>query len=200
MDPEDRTSPDSTRRERFAEERRERDNATSRRLAVFLVAPLSVILIALVMVFFVLWTPSTISGPSMLPTLQDHDYVLATKGLPDPKRGDIVIVDVVFKGKLERWIKRIVALPGDTVDVAGDIITVNGKPEAFPHQILSRAAAGPIEHLIVPAGRVFLAGDNRPVSEDSRFVGTMSESALLGRIIFIYAPIERFGPVAGPAH
>ena len=200
MDPDDRTSPDITRRERFAEERRARDNAASKRLAIFLVGPLSLILIALVLVFFVLWTPSTISGPSMLPTLQDHDYVLTTKGLPDPKRGDIVIVDVVFKGKLERWIKRIVALPGDTVDVAGDRITVNGKPEAFQHRILSRPAAGPIEHLIVPAGRVFLSGDNRPVSEDSRFVGTLSESALLGRVIFIYAPIERFGPVPGPAH
>ena len=199
MDTDDLTRPDVSRREHFARMRLLRDNATSQKLAVFLVGPLATMLVALVLVFFVVWNPSTISGPSMMPTLFDHDYVLATKGLADPHRGDIVILNVVFKGKPEEWVKRLVALPGDTVDVKGDIITVNGAPEAFKHSIGTNGASGPVEHLIVPAGRIFVAGDNRAVSEDSRFVGTFALSAIKGRVVFIYAPILRFGPVPGPA-
>jgi signal peptidase I len=186
--------PDVTRRERA----RARDQRLSQRLAIFLVGPLALLLAVLVLVFFVLYDSSTVSGPSMLPTLRDHDYVLLTKGLPDPHRGDIVILNVVTNGVSEEWVKRIVAVGGDLVDVTGDIILVNGSPEQFQHIILTHGASTPILHLTVPAGRIFVAGDNRAVSEDSRYVGTFPVSAIKGRVVFIYAPLGRVGPVPSP--
>lgn len=177
-----------------------RENRLSKRLAIWLVGPLATILVALVLVFFVFFDSSTVSGPSMMPTLRDHDYVLLTKGLPDPQRGDIVILNVVNKGVSEEWVKRIVALPGDIVDVSGDIILVNGKAEQFQHIITTSGASTPIEHVTVEPGRIFVAGDNRGVSEDSRYVGTFPLSAIKGRVFFIYAPISRIGPVPSPTH
>jgi signal peptidase I len=177
-----------------------REIRLSKRLAVWLVGPLATLLVALVLVFFVFFDSSTVSGPSMMPTLRDHDYVLLTKGLPDPQRGNIVILNVVNKGVPEEWVKRIVALPGDIVDVSGDIILVNGKAEQFQHIITTSGASTPIEHVTVEPGRIFVAGDNRGVSEDSRYVGTFPLSAIKGRVFFIYAPISRIGPVPSPTH
>jgi signal peptidase I len=135
----------------------------------------------------------------MLPTLMDHDYVLLTKGLPAPHRGDIVILNVVNQGVRQEWVKRIVALGGDRVEVRGDVILVNGQPEQFKHVILTAGATTPVENLTVPAGDVFVAGDNRSVSEDSRFVGPFPSTAIKGRVLFIYAPLWRIGPIPAPA-
>lgn len=176
-----------------------RELRLSKRLAIWLVGPLATLLVALVLVFFVWFDSSTVTGPSMMPTLRDHDYVLLTKGLPDPQRGDMVILNVVNKGVAEEWVKRIVALGGDVVDVSGDIILVNGKAEQFRHVITTSGASTPIEHVTVDPGRIFVAGDNRGVSEDSRYVGTFPVSAIKGRVVFIYAPITRIGPVPSPA-
>ncbi len=186
--------PEISRRERT----RLREQVLSRRLAIWLVGPLATLLAVLILVFFVLYDTSTVSGPSMMPTLRDHDYVLLTKGLPDPHRGDIVILNVVNKGVPEEWVKRIVAVGGDLVDVNGDIVLVNSAPEQFKHIILTNGAQTPIKKLTVPEGQVFVCGDNRSVSEDSRYVGTFPVTSIKGRVVFIYAPIWRVGPVPSP--
>jgi len=134
----------------------------------------------------------------MLPTLHDHDYVLLTRGLSGPKRGDIVILNVVYKGSPEEWVKRIVAIGGDQVDVAGDIILVNGQAEQFHHRILTSGGTLPVLHLTVPPGQVFIAGDNRGVSADSRYVGTFPATSIRGKVVAIYAPITRIGSVPNP--
>jgi signal peptidase I len=170
----------------------------SQRLAKVLVVPLAVLLAALLLVFFVLFQTGTVVGPSMKPTLQDHDYVLLTKGLPDPRRGDVVILYVVENGQHVEWVKRVIGIGGDTVDVAGDVITVNGAPEQFPHKIMTSGESRPVEHLVVPHGQLFVAGDNRGISEDSRYVGTFPAGSVRGKVVAIYAPIERIGPVPGP--
>lgn len=173
-------------------------DAAAQRLAMVLVLPLALVLTGLVLVFFVLFYSSTIVGPSMLPTLQDHDYVLLTRGLATPKRGDVVILNVAKDGQRTEWVKRIVAIGGDTVSVVGDIVQVNGKREQFPHAILKSGATGPIEHLVVPPGQLFVMGDNRGVSEDSRYVGTFPASSVRGKVVAIYAPLTRIGLVPGP--
>jgi signal peptidase I len=175
-----------------------RSQALSQRLAIFLVGPLATLLVAIILVFFVFFDTSTVSGPSMIPTLHDHDYLLITKGLPTPRRGDVVVLHVVWKGQKEEWVKRIVAIGGDTVDVTGDIIRVNGAPEQFPHMIINSGETTPVEHVVVPQGHLFVAGDNRGVSEDSRYVGTFPATSLLGKVVAIYAPVQRIGPVPGP--
>lgn len=170
----------------------------SQRLAHVLLVPLSVALIALVLVFFVIFDTSTVSGTSMLPTLHDGDRLLLTKGLPQPVRGDVVVLDVTWKGATTEWVKRVVAIGGDRVDVAGDIITVNGAPEQFPHHIVDSGANRPVEHLTVPTGRLFVAGDNRGISEDSRFVGTLPATDIRGKVVAIYTPITRIALVPAP--
>ena len=170
----------------------------SARIALVLVGPLTALLLTLALVFFVFFDTTIVNGPSMYPTLRNQDHVLITKGLRSPQRGDIVVVHVVYKGKTEEWVKRIVAVGGDRVDVAGDMITVNGKGERFPHMIINGGSTEPVEQLAVPQGQVFLAGDNRPVSLDSRFVGTFPAGAIHGRAIAIYAPMSRIGLVPEP--
>jgi len=188
-----------SRVERHARAKELREQHLAKRLAVWLVGPLAVLLAALILVFFVLYDSSTVSGPSMQPTLRDHDYVLATKGVTDLKRGDIVTLNVIDKGVPEEWVKRVVAVAGDAVRVSGDIILVNGAAEQFPHIIVTRGASTPIKDLVVPEGQIFVAGDNRALSEDSRYVGTFPVSSIRGRVVFIYAPIWRVGPVPSPA-
>jgi len=114
------------------------------------------------------------------------------------KSGYIGILNGIFKGRPEEWVKRIVAVGGDKVDVAGDIILVNGQAEQFHHRILTTGATLPLAHLTVPPSDIFIAGDNRGVSEDSRYVGTFPASSIRGKVVAIYAPISRIGPVPNP--
>lgn len=170
----------------------------SRRIATFLLVPLAVILTALILLFYVFFQTGTVVGPSMLPTLADHDYMLITRGLPDPQRGDIVSVKVIYKGQSQEWVKRIVAVGGDRVDVNGDSILVNGQPETFQHAVLTSGYRSPVLTVTVPEGHVFLAGDNRSVSEDSRYVGTFPTTAIVGKVVAVYAPIHRIRAIDSP--
>ena len=170
----------------------------SARIALALIGPLTALLLALVLVFFVFFDTTTIDGASMYPTLFNNDYVLITKGLARPQRGDVVVLHVLYQGRKEEWVKRIVALGGDRVNVSGNMITVNGAGEQFPHMIINGGATQPVEQVTVPAGQIFVAGDNRDVSLDSRFVGTFPVTSIHGRAVAIYAPIERMGLIPEP--
>ena len=170
----------------------------SARFALALIVPLTTVLLALILVFFVFYDTTTVDGTSMYPTLWDHDYVLITKGLRTPQRGDIVVLRVIYKGKTEEWVKRIVGLGGDRVAVAGNLITVNGAGEQFPHMIIDGGETVPFGQYAIPAGQIFVAGDNRSVSLDSRFVGTFPATSIHGLVVAIYAPISRIGRVPGP--
>lgn len=168
------------------------------KLASILIGPLSVLLVTFVLIFFVLFNTSTVDGRSMYPTLLDHDYVLVSKGLSEPRRGDIVIMRVSENGVPTEWIKRVVAIGGDEVKVAGDRILVNGKGESFPHLIIDSGESAPELDTVVPEGHVFIAGDNRAVSFDSRFTGTFPVTSIAGRVVAIYAPVSRVGLIPAP--
>ncbi|MDI6900426.1 MAG: signal peptidase I [Anaerosomatales bacterium] len=156
-----------------------------------LLAILTALLVVVVLVFVVIYRPAVVSGDSMYPTLHDADRVLFTRDYTEPRRGDIVLAAALRNGMPVRIIKRVVAVSGDTVEVQGDCILVNGEPE--PHRDLTRRACeypriGP---LVVPEGRVFLAGDNRPASIDSRLIGTVDVGDIAGRAAAIFAPVHR---------
>ncbi len=157
--------------------------------------PLLAILVALltviVLVFAVIYRPTVVSGDSMYPTLHDADLILITRDYTEPQRGDIVLAAALRNGMPVTIIKRVVAIAGDTVEVHGDCVMVNGEPE--PERDLTRRACeyprlGP---LVVPEGRVFLAGDNRPVSIDSRLIGTVAVTDITGRAVAVFAPVHR---------
>ncbi|MDO8915081.1 MAG: signal peptidase I, partial [Coriobacteriia bacterium] len=114
-----------------------------------------------------------------------------------PSRGDVVTVRWTHDGVTEELIKRVVALAGDTIAVDGDIVMVNGAKESFPHGVLT----GPSRRaftMTVPKGTVFLCGDNRIVSLDSRYIGPLPVSNIHGRVVAVWAPIDRMRVVPSP--
>jgi signal peptidase I len=167
-------------------------------LAKRLLIPLLVVFLASFLLFYVFFDFSNVDGSSMYPTLHDGDHVLITKGLTNPKRGDVVVLAVVDQGVPAEWIKRIVAVAGDKVSVRGNIVTVNGAPESFPHGIVDDGSTRMVRDLTVPAGDIYCMGDDRPVSLDSRYVGPFAVSQLHGKVVAVYSPLTRIGLVPGP--
>lgn len=136
-----------------------------------------------------------IYGSSMTPTLSDGDIVVSVKG-GEYSRGDVVAF--WFNNKI--LVKRVVALPGEWVDIAEDgTVSVNGRPLEEPY--LTEKALGECDLELpyqVPDGRLFVMGDHRSTSQDSRSsaVGYVSEEMLVGRLVFRVWPLEGFGTIA----
>ncbi|RMF19953.1 MAG: signal peptidase I [Gammaproteobacteria bacterium] len=173
--------------------------------------------------------PFQIPSGSMLPTLQVGDFILVNKydyglKLPvlqtkildvgEPKRGDVVVFYNPQDNKTH-FIKRVVGLPGDTIEIHNNTLWINGKRvekrllQAWPpespqeiwyeenlegvkHQIITRIPnqiAGDGTY-VVPEGNYFMMGDNRDNSSDSRFIGFVPEKNLVGRAFFIWMHLE----------
>ena len=122
---------------------------------------------------------------SMQPTLHEGEYVIVDKVsylLHPPDRGDII----VFKHPGEDLIKRVIGLPGDTIEIRGGRVYINGSVLNEPYikePILSTLSAQKIE-----AGRYFVMGDNRNNSSDSRAFGPIPAGDIIGRAAIIYWP------------
>jgi signal peptidase I len=169
----------------------------SHRLSRRLLLPLVALLVAIVVPLYVLYDVAQVSGQSMVPTLANSEYLLITRGWPQPRRGDIVVLHIdAGQGPIE-IIKRVVGLPGDKVSVRGDYATINGAPEQFHHAIMA-APENIVDDLTVPEGFIYVLGDNRPVSSDSRFLGPQPISAIHGRAVAVWWPVTRVRVVPSP--
>ncbi|PKQ17362.1 MAG: signal peptidase I [Actinobacteria bacterium HGW-Actinobacteria-7] len=169
---------------------------TGDHLARKLLVPLAVVLVVLLLVFEVLFHTSRVDGDSMEPTLRSGDLLLVTKSYREPVRRDIVVFDVTgANNQPEGLIKRIVALPGDTIEVRQGIALVNGAVESLdsirtnPRTDTSRPPS------VVPEGHVYVLGDNRPVALDSRDLGPIALTSIRGRVVYVFAPITRLARV-----
>ena len=87
--------------------------------------------------------------------------------------------------------KRVIGLPGDTVEIRGDVAYVNGVPEPHRGQMVDPGHAVTTPAVTVPPGEIYVMGDNRPLSEDSRYIGTVPLSGVKGTVVAIFAPIQR---------
>lgn len=134
--------------------------------------------------------PFVIPSGSMLPTIQLNDRILANKfiyRLREPERGDVV----VFEPKPEQgetpFVKRLIGLPGDTVEVKDGKLNVNGKrfKTGFAGQV--GYTYGPAK---VPPGMIFVLGDNRDNSYDSHEWGFLPRQNLIGKGFFVYWPLN----------
>lgn len=163
-----------TRRRRSRERRRQR----------LIVMGQSLVVIAVVVViFYMLMGISTVQGNSMHPTLHDQDVVVYKRKSTEYQAGDIV---AILRPDGEEYVKRIVAVAGDTVNIQNGKIYVNGK-ECVTEQAVGKTEAKSSEiiyPLVVAEEEVFVLGDNREVSRDSREIGTVKTSDIKGRIIW----------------
>jgi len=142
-----------------------------------------------------LFSPVRIAGSSMANTLMSGDVALVTRfdyhSGNAPARGDVV--QCRFPGRTGSYVKRIIGLPGETIEVISGMLYADGLPQAEPY-VSSRTedfslTLGDSEYLVL--------GDNRKESYDSRAsdMGCITGDDLLGRVRFILWPLSRFGTV-----
>ena len=136
-----------------------------------------------------------IPSESMVPTLLVGDRVFVNKFIyrfAEPERGDIVVFESVNGGE-EDLIKRIVALPGDEIEVGNGVLLMNGEEQREPYlngEMSFADSYGPTE---VPEGHVFVMGDNRANSADSRVFGPLPTENIEGEAFMRFWPPLRIG-------
>ncbi|MDR1160134.1 MAG: signal peptidase I [Syntrophomonadaceae bacterium] len=167
-------------------------------IKAFLKELISIVLIAfvlsMVLRFFVVEGRLIPSG-SMLPTIQENDRVMINKMIyhfKDPQRGDIVVLDPpAALQETELFIKRVVGLPGETVEVRNGKVYINGEPLQEPY------TNGPFDYqygpVVVPEDGLFVMGDNRGNSFDSHLWNAwLTIDRLKGKAMMIYWPFNHF--------
>jgi len=142
-----------------------------------------------------LFTPRVIPSPSMEPTLYPGDRIIVNRlayRLGEPQKGDVV----VFKYPLDPsrdYIKRVVALGGDTIKARHNVLYINGQPQEpasfLPDNVIYNDF-GPVK---VPPNGYFMMGDNRNNSADSRVWGVVDRSLIVGKAMFVFWPINNIG-------
>jgi signal peptidase I len=146
-------------------------------------------------------------GFSMVPTLNDNDYVLATKidlRFTTPSRGDIVILKDPFDNSQD-FVKRVVALPGERFKISRGQVFINGRQLEEPYLPKNDPwvtnANWPVDNsgdpsgFLIPAGHYFVMGDNRNHSSDSRSFGPIALNQIESRAWIRLLPLGKFGPV-----
>ena len=165
--------------------------------------------------------PFYVPSESMLPTIEVNDRVMISKlnyRFSDPRRGDIVVFISPFNDEIDNesflgsvgrhileavgvrtasaddLIKRVVGIEGDTIEVKGGYFYINGMQANEPY--LVQAGVMPdFSAVVVPTDTVFVMGDNRGVSYDSRKFGTIPEEDLLGEAVVRIWPLSRLGSI-----
>jgi signal peptidase I len=178
-------------------------------VAVLLIAPV----IAILLTAFV-FQSYQVDGPSMRTTLFNNDRLIVWK-LPRtwakitnhdyvPRRGDIIVfteerLSEFGQDPSKQLIKRVIALPGERVVVHANVVTVYNSqyPDGFnpdttlPYHRTAADTAGEID-MVVPAHQIFVLGDNRPNSLDSRSFGTVATKNIIGKLILRLLPASDF--------
>lgn len=161
-----------------------------------------VALAVFLLVYFFLIQPHRVQGDSMLPNFKHGELILTDKisyRIRTPSRGDVI----VFKAPQDSgkdFIKRIVALPGETIELIAGQIYINGQAIKEPY-LTTTTLTLPGSYLreggkvTVPNGEFFVLGDNRNHSSDSREWGTVKKSDIIGRAFIIYWPPPSFALV-----
>lgn len=156
--------------------------------------------VLMTVLYFFIGRPFTVSGQSMYPTLHNGDHMIMSK-LGGINRFDVVILKAPDEDK--EYIKRVIGMPGDTVEVKSGVLYINGKvvKQPFINSDNSKKTVFIDDFTLkeltgvdkVPEGKYFVMGDNRGVSKDSRMIGFIDASAIEGKAVFTVWPINRIG-------
>ncbi|WP_125604847.1 signal peptidase I [Lapidilactobacillus bayanensis] len=150
------------------------------------------------LIFYFVLAKDVVSGPSMETSFNDGDRLI-TYRLGKIKRGSVVVLDAPDEpGTL--YIKRVIGLPGDTIEAKNDTLYVNGQKvnesyltkyatgQNFTEDFSLKSKLGVNK---VPANSYFVMGDNRPISKDSRRIGFIKKSAIKGVVRLRYWPLNK---------
>jgi signal peptidase I len=137
-----------------------------------------------------------VEGESMFSTLNTGDRVFVNKlsyRLHEPNRGDVVVLHQITGASERDLIKRVIALPGETVEVRNCTVLIDGRvlnePYLDPAVVTPTDCGGDYQsNGPVPENHVFVLGDNRGGSQDSRVIGPISEDDLVGRAFVVFWP------------
>ncbi|MBM3783575.1 MAG: signal peptidase I [Acidobacteria bacterium] len=156
------------------------------------------VVIAIVVILF-LYQPVKVEGTSMMPALEDQERIFINKfvyrfGLGEITRGDTVVFWFP-RDPSKSYIKRVIGLPGDTVEVVDGSVRLNG--EVIPEPYVPGEFR---DHMTVPAVRVpedsfYVMGDHRSASHDSRGWGPVQRRYIYGKAVFVYWPPDKMGVV-----
>jgi len=133
-----------------------------------------------------------VSGTSMVPNLQNNEYVVVNKMaylFHPPERGDVIVFHYPLDTTKD-FIKRVIGIPGDTISYDSTTVTVDGTVLKEPY--ISQAANSEGKTLVVPQNDYFVLGDNRPVSDDSRTWGFVPKDDLVGKAVLVYWPFNNW--------
>lgn len=159
-----------------------------------------------IVVYLFILTPNQVKGASMEPNFHTGDYILTSRvtyKFRKIERGDVVVLKSPKNPDIE-YIKRVIALPGEKLLISGNgDVSVNDRliNEGYIAEHTNLWDGGCIkadETYVVPEGEVFVMGDNRPRSSDSREFCSVPIQSLIGQVFYRYFPVNKVGVISNP--
>ena len=150
-----------------------------------------------VFIIFFLYRPVRVEGTSMLPVLEDQDRLFVNEmafHLGEIHRGDVIVFQYP-RDPSKRYIKRVIALPGDRLRIDHGKVTLNGEPQPEPYVPARFEDDRSLPPETIPAHEYFVMGDHRSISMDSRDFGPVERRLVDGKAAFVYWPVDQAGVV-----
>lgn len=149
-----------------------------------------VTLVTILTIHSLLATVTIISGPSMLPNFKSNSHILLDRrDWITYQRGDVIVLKYPGDPENRQYIKRIIGLPGETVVITGGQVLINGQPINENYLPFGVQTFPDVEPITLRNDEFFTLGDNRPISNDSRFFGPVERRFIIGRVAAIlYEP------------
>mgnify|MGYP000968448142 CR=1 FL=1 len=157
---------------------------------------IAIVLAAFIMTFVV--QSYVVDGPSMQPTLYTGERLLVNKFIyrfKEPERGDVIVFRPPGELSNRKFIKRVIGVAGDIINIEDGIVYVNNEPVPDEYAFEKiRSSWFPVNFpLKVPEGHIFVLGDNRNNSKDSRHIGPIPLKNVTGEAFFLYWPLTKGG-------
>ena len=141
---------------------------------------------------------SIVEGSSMENTLHEGEHLIVSDLFYTPKRGDVIVCEANIYGEMKPIVKRVIAVEGEHIVVTPDgHVFIDGKELIEDYIFIDGQVDGLPVDLEVPEGEIFVMGDHRNNSHDSRDddVGTIKVDAVLGKVLLRFYPLDKFGAI-----